>query len=446
MGAKAVDQAKPTADSLGGQIDSGPGTEGHSDSAAKINEANRGARSSISVNAFVFCSYVIVSLVYFCKSSNYEQEIFGFGSDPLAYVWFLEWWPWAIIHGHNPFVSRLMWYPYGFNLTWAASVPALALVAFPITLFANAVAAFNLLTLLAPAISAWTAYLLARWLTNNTPAAWIGGYLFGFSSYELGHLLGHLQLEMIFLVPLLVLFSLRRLAEQMRRSRYIAAMAVALVIQVGISTEIFATACVFGAAAWAIFLPFVGAAKRQRMWLLAVDIVAATVIATFVASPFFYFVFRDVRQGLPSAADYPADLLNFVAPTSTVSFAGQFFGDLARRFPGNVAEQGAYLGIPLVLIIAVFFWRNLSRGCTPLLIVLVLLVVSQSRPDPMDRWGATALVATLDLGSKASANWRRSAHALYDVRISGRRAWLQPCGWQSQSAELCALAALRSPF
>ena len=78
----------------------------------------------------------------------------------------------------------------------------------PLTWLANPVVSFNVLTLLAPALSAWTAFLLARYLTRDRFASFIGGYLFGFSSYELGQLLGHLHMDLIFIVPLLLLFAL----------------------------------------------------------------------------------------------------------------------------------------------------------------------------------------------------------------------------------------------
>jgi hypothetical protein len=50
-------------------------------------------------------------------------------------------------------------------------------------------------------------YLLGRYLTRDTLASLIGGYLFGFSSYELGEMPGHLNLDTIFVVPLVVLLA-----------------------------------------------------------------------------------------------------------------------------------------------------------------------------------------------------------------------------------------------
>ena len=96
-------------------------------------------------------------------------------------------------------------------MTWVTSMPCAALLASPITLLADAVVSFNVLSLLAPALSAWAGFLLAQYITRDTSSSLIAGYLFGFSSYELGEMLGHLHLNMTFVVPLLVLLVVQRI-------------------------------------------------------------------------------------------------------------------------------------------------------------------------------------------------------------------------------------------
>ena len=132
--------------------------------------------------------YLLLSLLYFGTVGDYGHMYFGYGLDPIQFIWFLNWWPWAIAHGLNPFISYYVWYPHGFNLTWATSMPLAALLMWPLTWLAGAVVSYNVLSLVAPALSAWTGFLLARYLTRDTLASFIGGYLFGFSSYELGEM------------------------------------------------------------------------------------------------------------------------------------------------------------------------------------------------------------------------------------------------------------------
>src|SRR5437879_1265113 len=129
--------------------------------------------------------------------------------DATLIVWFLAWWPYALSHGLNPLVTHLVWAPAGVNLGWTTSVPGASLLAAPVTLALGPVVAYNLLCLLAPPLAAWTAFLLCRYITRRFWAALAGGYVFGFSTYVLGHLPGHLNLTLIFLIPLCVLLILR---------------------------------------------------------------------------------------------------------------------------------------------------------------------------------------------------------------------------------------------
>src|SRR6516165_10419135 len=108
--------------------------------------------------------YLILSLTYFGTTGNLSRRCIYNSPEPIAYIWFLNWWPWAITHGLNPFVSYYVWYPHGFNMTWATSVPLAALLMWPLTWLYGAVVSYNVLSLLAPALSAWTAFRLARYL------------------------------------------------------------------------------------------------------------------------------------------------------------------------------------------------------------------------------------------------------------------------------------------
>src|SRR5215472_2259256 len=211
--------------------------------------------------------YLLLSLLYYGTVGDYGHMYLGYKLDPITFIWFLNWWPWAIAHGLNPFISYYVWYPHGFNMTWATSIPAAALLMWPLTWLGGAVVSYNVLSLAAPALAAWTGFLLARYLTRNAPASFIGGYLFGFSSYELGEMLGHLNLNLIFVVPLLVLLVVQRVRGDLSRPLFVAALALAMLVQLGFSSELLATSCFFGALTWAIFLVFATQeGQRRRLW------------------------------------------------------------------------------------------------------------------------------------------------------------------------------------
>ena len=81
--------------------------------------------------------------------SNYV----GIGADPQVFIWSFAWWPHAILHGENPFVTHAVWAPAGVNLAWTTTVPGLALLFSPLTLVAGAVASYNVAAVLMPALA-----------------------------------------------------------------------------------------------------------------------------------------------------------------------------------------------------------------------------------------------------------------------------------------------------
>jgi hypothetical protein len=132
----------------------------------------------------VFLLYLGISFCFFGRFVDFRANYIGEGNDPLAYVWFLNWWPWAITHALNPMISHYVWYPEGFNMTWAGSMPVGALGIWPVTSWLGPVVSYNVLMLLSPALSGWAAFLLANYLTRDPVASFFAGYLYGFSSSE----------------------------------------------------------------------------------------------------------------------------------------------------------------------------------------------------------------------------------------------------------------------
>jgi hypothetical protein len=330
-----------------------------------------------------FIIYLLLSLIFFGATGNYSLMYVGSGDAPI-FIWCLNWWPWAITHGLNPFITYHVWYPHGFNMTWVTSMPCAALLASPITLLANAVVSFNVLSLLAPALSAWTGFLLAQYITRDPSSSFIAGYLFGFSSYELGEMLGHLHLNMTFVVPLLVLLVVQRIRGDLSRRRFVVTLAAGLLLQLGLATEILATVCVFGAITWFIFFAFAPPEERGRLWMVSGEIIVAVVVMAALGAPFLFFALKDLGDipQLNSPQFFSVDPLNIFIPTELTRVGGTVFAGLVQRF--HLFEHGAYgsyLGLPVVLILILQLLNIRQRSCLePLYLSLLVMIVLSLGP------------------------------------------------------------------
>jgi hypothetical protein len=291
----------------------------------------------------------------------------------------MEWWPHAVLHGLNPFHTQLLYAPEGFNLAQGALVPAAALLLAPVTAIAGPLFSFNVAMLLSPVLAAWFAFLLCRRLTGAFWPSLLGGWLFGFSSYMLGQLTSHLNLTLVFLIPAVAHLVVRALAGELSRRRFVALLALALVVQFYFSVEVFATLTIFGALTLGLAFALGDSSARARLRDLAVPIGLSYVATALVVSPYLYYALQP--GGLPvlpwRTDKFSGDLLGFVVPTALTKLGGLSFTSTTNKFTAGFVEGGAYLSVPLIAAVvfsACAGWRRLEvRLMTAVLALVVLL-------------------------------------------------------------------------
>lgn len=327
--------------------------------------------------------YIFLNVVFFHPfSHNFERTIFMPGGDQESFIWFINWWPYAIEHGLNPFVTNYVWYPSGFNLTWATSIPTLSLLAAPLTILFGPIFSWNLLSLLAAPLNAFCAFLLLRYLYKNNAAAFLGGYVFGFSSYVMGQLLGHLNLDFVCLLPLAILFFVMHIKNDINRYYFVIIMAIIIFLEAGISTEVLATATLFGFISILMFIGFERDLRKQIL-LSSLYLAVSYFVAALLLSPFLYFLikgFSGVPKIINSPTTYSSDLLNYIIPTPVTRIGRSVFSSIASRFTGNYAEEGAYIGLPLLLLTSFalrdYVAERKRTGISLFFIFLIVIVFS----------------------------------------------------------------------
>jgi hypothetical protein len=259
-----------------------------------------------------------------------------------------------VLTGLDPFYSELIFVPDGYNLAWVTSMPGPSLLLAPVTLSAGPEVTFNLLSFAAPALAAWTAFLLCRHITGSVPASLVGGYLFGFSPYMLSQLRGAPQLALVALVPVMALLVLRHVQGSLSDRRFALAFTATLTAQILTSTEVLATAALFGAlvmlAGYLLYGEF-----RERLRRTALLCGAALAGTAVLASPLLYNVFVRSRT-LPEQAltDFPADLVSFLVPGPLVAAAPERLGVTQPSW----ATGAAYVGLPLLVLLGAFAWAH----------------------------------------------------------------------------------------
>jgi hypothetical protein len=330
-----------------------------------------------------FALYLALSLIILGRGLARDPSGFfiGFTADPSVYMWFIVWWPRAVAHWTNPFITGVLWAPIGFNLTWTTGIPLAALVAAPITARFGPVISYNLLCILCPALAAWTGFLLCRRIAKRYWPSIVGGYIFGFSAYMLAEIRGHLLLTLIFPVPLAVILVLRRLDNEIRAASFVVLMAIVLAASAMLSLEMFATMTFFGAIALAL-AAFLGSDyDRRRIYSLAPQLAISYLLVLALISPYLYYFFQPgfPRSPVNSPAGYSADLLNFIIPTPSNAIGRLgMLPSISHRFAGAMVETAASFGLPLLAIALIFFRTNWIAMRSRLLAWFVVIVMIAS--------------------------------------------------------------------
>jgi hypothetical protein len=321
--------------------------------------------------------------------SHFGAGTLGTGPDVQIFLWGLRWWPYAIGHGLDPLRSTLIWPPAGGQLLWTTTVPLLSLLMTPVTLTLGAQVSWNVLVVIAPATAAWSAWRLCTELDVTPGAALLGGGLFGFGSYELAQDIAHVQLTACALVPLAALVAVRAVRRVWSPSAVVCATAGLVVAQFLICPEILATMLVMSVAA-ALGALWLLRDERPDVGATIVAMGFGALIGVSLVSPLLAVMLAHRPAHSSGAVGWQADLLNLVVPTRRQAVGGAAAASVARNFPGNLAEQGAYLGLPIALVVLAWGWRTRRESVTRLL--LALLAVS----------------VVLSLGSRLSVDGGRS--------------------------------------
>lgn len=308
------------------------------------------ARWSLLVFAVALVGMVIIYHQLWADPSHRVLGSRNHGNDPMQMMWFLRWVPWSIAHGQSPFDSTAIFYPHGFALTWNTFVPTLSIVAAPITFTMGATYSFAVLITLGPALTALTGFWWLRRHTERAGPAAVGGLMIAFSPFVAGHLLGHLNLVFLPLVPIIVMLLEDLLWRFPRkRSRTVVYLAVAVAAQAGISEEVLIilglTVLATAVAAAAVMPRATASAVRNAIG----PVLAAAAIFVLLAAPMLVSQLFTGRHVLLQSQRFQAVAQDYVY-SSTRQIWQTANGH--RSFLGG-AEDGVYLGWALLIALAV---------------------------------------------------------------------------------------------
>ena len=141
--------------------------------------------------------YLVLALVMtYPLVAHFANGVLGPPGDNLEYLYKLWWFKHSLFGlGASPLFNADVFHPEGYHLALHEMSLANVSLGMPLTILCGETISYNALVLLSFALSGFGLYLLVFRLTGERLGALLGGVVFAFCSYRMGHLgAGHLNL------------------------------------------------------------------------------------------------------------------------------------------------------------------------------------------------------------------------------------------------------------
>ncbi len=273
--------------------------------------------------------------------------------DPLLNSWILS----SIrenLEQHQPLFDGRIFYPSGGTLTYSEHLLGFLPLSWPLQkAIENSLVTVNILTLLTFPLAGLFMFLLVRYLTGNSLAAFAAGAIFAFAPYRMAHLM-HLNLLSVHWIPLILLYWHRSLSQG-KVGDYIAFI-ILMVVE--------CLSCVQYGIYFLFLLPLMTLlflAKKKKLtvgnerfgWLLIYSIIVAGLL------PFFLPYMTTLKKlGVINTTfpNWSASILSFLTPCPEIHiwrWLNMIFSRGQDRetflFPGVIALYLAWKGIQFLL-------------------------------------------------------------------------------------------------
>lgn len=328
--------------------------------------------STVRLNIAVFLLFLALTAVV-----TYPQ-VTGLGtsvpdhSDPYFSMWRLGWVAHELLHDPRHLFEANIFFPAHDTLAYSDAMLLPAVVLAPLFWAGiNPVAIYNLALFSALALSGFTAFLLASRLTGGIATGIVAGTVYAFAPYRFDHYV-HLELQIVFWIPIALLLIHRILAEaRIRDGMLLGATVAAQALSSMYAAIFFVAYCAVFVPLLAILVP----PRRFRDLVLPLMVAASVTLAVVVPYSLAYARAK-TTVGTRTPDDvrhYGASLRSYLAAPSINRLYGwtsdQFGANELNLFPGAAAIALGVLGIlgtrgrtRLAYLGALVFAFELSRG------------------------------------------------------------------------------------
>ncbi len=424
--------------------------------AAAAGEGPRGGRAASLILACYLLAAVAVTWRLWADPASHT--VAGNPNDADLFAWFLRYDATAVAHGRLPaLVTAAMNAPQGINAMWNTSLLLPGVLLTPVTLLLGPQTSLTVLATLGFAGSAASLFIvLRRWGVSASPAA-LAGAVYGFSPALLQAGIGHYNLQFAVLPPLIVDAVLRLCVRSRAPVRDGAWLGLLATAQLFTGEELLLLTAIAGLLLLAALALGHPRAVPARFAVAAAGLGVAAAVTLLLAGYALWVQFFGplTQHGSAFTPDFfKNDLTGFVTPSGYLLFHTAASAAAAASYQGGAPEYLAYLGWPLVGVLALAAltcWRQPAvRAAAVALAALVLLslgghplvggIVQAGVTLPWHWLEGVPVIGTA-LPNRLSIVADGVAAALLGFALNRARAWRAPARWAGRAAGAVAVLA-----
>ncbi|MDE1865180.1 MAG: hypothetical protein KGH94_00885 [Candidatus Micrarchaeota archaeon] len=314
--------------------------------------------------------YLAIALVNFWPVAlHLTSYVAGTGGDTLQNlwgIWFISYSLFTLHHGI--WYTNLLFWPIGANLVYQTFVPLASFLVSPFTGLSLGLA-YNIIFFAGFCLSGVTMFVLAKYLTKNSYAAFIAGLIFSFSAAHIAQSYGHLHFVNVEWIPLGLYFFLRLVREDHGRYKNAIGLSVSMVLACFTGDVEMGIMLVLLMIVIAVLYLIYGETRRRILNLGVAKALAVFLVLTFALGawswiPTISFIAHNGLASLNSINDighnalWSDDLVAFFIPSPYNGFLGGISNSFANIYHGNLSETSAYLTYTALILAILGLWKH----------------------------------------------------------------------------------------
>ena len=302
------------------------------------------------VDYSILVLYSILSILFTYPVAFSINKIPGKG-DVFWFLW--DFWSFKkrALSLSNPYYTMDIFYPTGVSLASSDVSPFNAIISIPLQQLFGLIAAYNMIWILTFILSGFSAYLLVKYLINDTKVAILSGLIFMFSPYHFAHALGHMNLITTEWIPLYILFLIKMTREDKKTN---AIYATIFLVLTAMSSNYYLIYMFSFTLLYLIYYWLVDRSLISKDFMKRFSIMTAGFLVCF--SPFLYIMLKEMLLSKSNYMyqggfeEFSADLTAFFTPTIFHPIFKDLVSPINSQFTGGGIEFTVFAGYTVLLL------------------------------------------------------------------------------------------------